>query len=392
MRPVKIKLEGQFWDSQIYSGELMLIGLDGSFHRIDWNEAVDSIAKKFPLFETAVRVSFSDGELFYNPKVIKVFNDPMIKPVIINQLNSLSSADIIERFSSRDSFWQEESLPFDFLPSDTEVYYSRFYAAGEAGLYSTTKSQMGIKKNKSDLIKHHDSNVIQVKASENASAIAIAAGDDGLFEFGFNRYERGSLKEPKHIADIPCNICDWAFQSVIGSTLIESYFVKFREEKINDKKVRVFDQIIQTNDIFGSSSDDQNFTWGSREKFYRATESGIEIVNYNGKNNKNHDTFVKKGKFLLFNKDFQQEELEDVISTGVAPFGTIIELAEKIIVLRSDGITDVFKGELVHWRIFPRSEHYSNQLHLIYENHIEIVSFVHDYFVDQDIKIFGFYR
>ena len=115
-------------------------------------------------------------------------------------------------------------------------------------------------------------------------------------------------------------------------------------------------------------------------------------MNYNGKNNKNHDTFVKKGKFLLFNKDFQQEELEDVISTGVAPFGTIIELAEKIIVLRSDGITDVFKGELVHWRIFPRSEHYSNQLHLIYENHIEIVSFVHDYFVDQDIKIFGFYR
>lgn len=392
MRPVKIKLEGQFWDSQIYSGELMLVGLDGSFHRIDWNEAVDTIAKKFPLFETAVRVSFSDGELFYNPKVIKVFNDPMIKPVIINQLSSLSSADIIERFSSQDAFWQEESLPFDFLPSDTEVYYSRFYAAGEAGLYSTTKSLMGTKNNKSDLIKHHDSNVIQVKASENASAIAIAAGNDGLFEFGFNRYEKGNLKEPKHIADIPCNICDWAFQSVIGSTLIDSYFVKFREEKINDKKVRVFDKIIQSNDIFGSNSDYKNFTWGSREKFYRATESGIEIVNYNGKNNKHSDTFVKKGKFLLFNKDFQQEELEDVISTGVAPFGAIIELSDKILVLRSDGVTDVFKGELVHWRIFPRSEHYSNQLHLIYENHIEIVSFVHDYFVDQDNKIFGFYR
>lgn len=392
MRPVKIKLEGHFWDSQIYSGELMLIGIDGSFHRIDWNEAVDSIAKKFPSFETAVRVSFSDGELFYNPKVIKVFNDPMIKPVIINQFNSLSRTDIIERFSSRNSFWQEESLPFDFLPSDTEVYYSRFYAAGEAGLYSTTKSQLGAKLNKADLIKHHDANVIQVKASENASAIAIAAGNDGLFEFGFNRYERGNLKESKHIANIPCNICDWAFQSVIGSTLVDSYFVKFREEKINDKKIRVFDQIIQTNDIFGSVDENRHFTWGAREKFYRITESGIEIVDYNNKNNKGANAFIKKGKYLLFNKDFQQEELEDVISTGVAPFGTIIELAEKIIVLRSDGVTEVFKGELVHWRIFPRSEHYSNQLHLIYDGHIEIVSFVHDYFVNQDDKIFGFYR
>jgi len=391
MRPVKIKIEGQFWDSQIYSGELMLIGVNGSFHRINWNDAVENIAKKFALFETAVRVSFSDGELFYNPKVIKFFNDPTIKPIVIKQLESLAETDIIERFSPRDSFWHEELMPFNFLPSDTEVYYNRFYAAGENGLYSASKSSMS-KSNRADIIKHHDANVIQVKASENASAIAIAAGNDGLFEFDFSRYDKGNLKNSKHIADIPCNICDWSFQSVIGSTLVDSYFVKFREEKKNDKKIRVFDQIIHSSDIFGMPNERVNYTWGSREKFYRVSDSGIEVVNYNSKKRKNSAEFERKGKVLLFNKDLQLEDLDDFISTGVAPFGTIIELADKVVVLRSDGGSDVFFGELVHWRIFPRSEHYSNQLHLIYENHIEIISFVHDYFVDQENKIFGFYR
>jgi len=49
-------------------------------------------------------------------------------------------------------------------------------------------------------------------------------------------------------------------------------------------------------------------------------------------------------------------------------------------------------GESVHWRVFPRSENYSNQLHIIYEDHIQIVSFVHDYFVDQSQKLLGFAR
>ena len=391
MRPVKIKIEGEFWDSQIYSGELILIDLNGSFHRINWNEAVDIIASKFPSFETAVRVSFSDGELFYNSKVTKIFNDPTIKPIIISQLQSLSNADITEKFSSKDHFWKEEGFPFSFLPSDTEIYYNRFYAAGEEGLFSTSKSSIGAKYHSNEIIRHHDANVIQVKASENASSVAVAAGNDGLFEFQFDRYIKGNLKASKNIAEIPCNICDWAFQSVIGSTLSSSFFAEFREEKINDKKIRVFDKIISSDDIFGFENE-KNLVWGSREKMYRVSDKGLEIVNYNSKKNKNTNTFTKKGYSTFFNSDINRNELNDIISTGVAPFGTIIELSDKLLVLRSDDVLDVFKGELVHWRIFPRSEHYSNQLHLIYEDRVEIISFVHDYFVDQENKIFGFSR
>lgn len=391
MHPVKLKIEGTFWDSQIYSGELILIDINGSLHRINWNEAIDVIAHKFPNFETAVRVSFSDGELFYNPKVTKIFNDPTIKPVILSQLDSLSNANITERFSKKDSFWHEETYPFSFLPSDTEIYYNRFYAAGEEGLYSTPKSGIGSKYNNAELTKHIDTNVMQVKASENASAVAIAAGGDGLFEFKFDRFIKGNLKKHKNIAHIPCNICDWAFQSVIGSSLYDTFFVKFREEKKDDKKIRVFDEIIHERNIFSSSGSNKSIVWGAREKLYRYSDDGFEVIDYNSRNSRK-PTFSHKGYLDISKQSTVSADLDDVISTGVAPFGTIIEFSEKLIVLRSDGEINQFNGELIHWRIFPRSEHYSNQLHLIYEDRLEVVSFIHDYFVDQDLKIFGFSR
>ena len=40
----------------------------------------------------------------------------------------------------------------------------------------------------------------------------------------------------------------------------------------------------------------------------------------------------------------------------------------------------------------PALEHYSNQLHIIYDDRLEIISFVHDYFVDQTSKLSGFRR
>ena len=47
------------------------------------------------------------------------------------------------------------------------------------------------------------------------------------------------------------------------------------------------------------------------------------------------------------------------------------------------------RGEPVRWRIFPRSTNFTNQLHIIYDDRIEILSFVHDYFVNQKSKLAG---
>jgi hypothetical protein len=79
----------------------------------------------------------------------------------------------------------------------------------------------------------------------------------------------------------------------------------------------------------------------------------------------------------------------EVISGRVAHFGVIIEFEDKIVVLPSKGDPITFEGEPVNWRVFPTSKHYGNQLHIVYEDRIEIISFNHDYFVDQRSKLAG---
>ena len=70
-------------------------------------------------------------------------------------------------------------------------------------------------------------------------------------------------------------------------------------------------------------------------------------------------------------------------------FGTVVELDSGLIVICSDEtIVDVC-GEPVSWRVFPRSRHYENHLHVIHDDHLEVLSFNHDYLVDQQTKVSG---
>lgn len=43
----------------------------------------------------------------------------------------------------------------------------------------------------------------------------------------------------------------------------------------------------------------------------------------------------------------------------------------------------------MNWRVFPKSQDYLNQLHIIYEDQLVIHSFTQDYFVDQKAKLAG---
>lgn len=74
---------------------------------------------------------------------------------------------------------------------------------------------------------------------------------------------------------------------------------------------------------------------------------------------------------------------------AVAPFGSIIELDRAIVVVRSDDEILTIPGVPVNWRVFNRSKQYENQLHVIYPNRLEIFSFNHDYFVNQEEKCSG---
>ncbi|WP_443114466.1 hypothetical protein [Herbaspirillum seropedicae] len=398
---MKLTVEGIYWDSQIYSGELLLFDADGAIHRIDWRGVVDSIADKNPSVQTAIRVAFSDSDLFYNQKVRKILCDPQIELPIKSQLAQLAGLSLHAARRDWDQNWRIEETPFDFLPTDTEVYYNNIFAAGNAGLFSTPRSatsagRMFAKKTQ----KHHDAKILQVKASDHFTAVAAAAGEDGLFEFAFKRSESNVLDSERRLATRPCSSCDWAFQSVMGWTVQNAFLASFRQEKDPTSKrlSRIFDRIVDTREIFQDSLAGeylgQSYVWGCREKMYRITMNGLEVTHYS-----HQPTKKSKSVPQYRSHQFSQHgtlpitlDSSTIVATGTAPFGTVLELDDRLIIIRSDGLLEEIIGEPVHWRIFPRSEHYSNQIHIIYDDRMEIISFVHDYFVDQTSKLAGFRR
>lgn len=402
MRPVKLTIEGTYWDSQIYSGELLLFDAEGAIHRIEWREVIDDIAEANGSVQTAIRVAFSDSDLFYNQKVRKILCDPQIESPIKQQLDSLSGLPMAATSRDWKRHWRTEKTPFDFLPTDTDVYYNHILAGGNEGLFSAPRSGVGTGRPFGKrMTKHHDAKIFQVRASDRFTAVAAAAGDDGLFEFAFRKADEDVLDKERQLAKRPCSSCDWAFQSVMGWTVGSAFLASFRQEKdANTRKTtRTFDRIVESAEMFDASptgSGRGGFTWGCREKIYRIVDGEVEVSNYvpapvREKKNKSgspvlQKQFEQRGSLKV---DF---DASLAIATGTAPFGTVLEFDDRLVVLRSDGGVEEFAGEPVHWRVFPRSDRYSNQLHIIYDDRLEIISFVHDYFVDQTSKLSGFRR
>jgi hypothetical protein len=401
MRPVRIWIKGSFWDSQIYSGELTLFGADGAMHRIDWSSVIDELADGNAAIQTALRVAFSDADLFYTQKVQRILRDPAIEKLVREQLCQLALLSISGSQASWSRHWKTGATPFSFLPTDTDIYYHRLFAAGDQGLFSAPRSaslESALSEWRS--LKHHDGRVLQVKASTQNTALAAAAGADGLFEFPFESKSEKILDRERHIAAIPCSACDWAFQSIVAWNAESAFFASFREDQdpSSKKKTRTFDQVLRQEQIFtgeGLPTPEHARIWGSHEKLFRISSDGLEVLDYTPPSNKpgpQQEFGRRRAKFSSKGKLSVAFDPDAIIATGTAPFGTVLEFADKLVVLRSDGELETFDGEPVHWRVFPRSEYYSNQLHIIYDDSILIISFLHDYFVEQTGKLMGFAR
>ena len=398
MRPVKITIPGVYWDTQIYSGDLYLFSEEASLVRVYWRTLVNNLADTNGDLQTALRVGFVDGDLFYNEKVRKILRDPLIEKVILDQLSSLSDRHLEVAIGSSVGA-VEVTSPFDFAPTDTDVYYGTILAAGDSGLFTCKTSSLYLKKSKAASYKHHDAAFLQIKSSNRNTAVAGAAGAEGLFEFAFDsKHQHDALTSGRRLSPRPCKACDWSFESVLAWSEKSAFLAKFKEEKYQNEKIRLFDRVVGVEEIFNETqaleATGRSYSWGAREKLYRMDGGRIQVVDISSDSDKRRDFRIKNSdEAPQFRGVIQANFSEnDIISTGTASFGTVIELFDRIVVMRSDALVDEFIGEPVHWRIFPRSDLYSNQLHIIYDDRIEIVSFVHDYFVDQSKKVSGFSR
>ncbi len=383
LQPLKISIAGEFWDSQIYSGRLYLFCLDGAIQTIRWDELVESWEVEERL-RLALRCAFLRSDFLYGRDIQDLFGDVEIKTLLREKFADAHSTrlEVSPRHLAK-HLADEQDNPCPFPHSDTELYYHKLYVGAPSGIVRATAT--GRTKHAISTRPERLWDCPVTGLSALYGQLAVAAADEGLFELTVGAYGRHVLeppsRSPRRISARACTACEWVYHSVFASARRGGFLAAFEKDKEPGfgETYRRFDDIITAEELFGHSG----YSWGVRDKLCQATEEGIKVVRYRPWEEEREQRFEELGIARI--KPWKGE----VISASAAPFGVVVELENAVVVYPSRGPSLTLRGEPTNWRVFPRSKHYENQLHVVYDDRLEIFSFNQDYLVDQERKLLG---
>jgi hypothetical protein len=372
----KFVIYGDFLDSFCYSGYLYLTDFQSNLYKLDWSKVVlDRIAKEneSERIKFAAHHIFCNGNQLYNDAVQYLVAHPDILAIVKDELNKVSDMDFfvdIKEISTSGSIICE----FDFFPTAIDIYNNRIYVGSRNGLYLINNKKPEILDKRPALDISHST----------YKTLAVAASEDGGYEVDArNASNPGDfIKKYKPNESITNGIaiaCGWSSQDTVfstrtGNTTIANYELKStRGEK---EKERLFKSVHSINEDFSANS----YVWGNADRAFSVSEAGVDYYKYNEKNKLKVDF----GMSTPINN-------KDIVMAKTASFGIVIETRKSLVIIPSDnGESILINEQPVSWRVFGESNNYTNQIHIIFDDRIEIFAFAHDYFVNQADKIFGF--
>ena len=411
MRTLKLTIEGDYWDCQIYRGSLYVWTMDGKLMTYDWPRLVESLVErptdKLPLF-----CAFRSGSYLYAENVSLFTGDREVRNILDSRTAELAARDLTIDRRRLTTFERGVQVnPFPSLPIDSEIYYERMYVASDGGVFAATCPRAARLKYpvSSRPRKLWDCKVLGLRASHRK--LALAAGDDGLCEYdlsdgsGATRYDVAAVPIEASVMQLSerhCSSVSWAFASIFASSHVgNSYLAGFGWEGQRGVDLRrAFRTLVDQSSIF----DQDGFAFGAGEKLYLARDSHVDAVRFT-QSELVHNPIEAAGTGDDITEDDPAEEvrgpfqrigtLEESDITGpalsgdVAAFGTVVEIDGGLAVLRSDGGREFVKGPVTRWRVYHRSVDYDNQLHVILDDRLEIYAYLHDAWVDQQQKVAG---
>ncbi len=394
MQPLKITINGNFWDVQIYKDRLYLWDMNGDLSVYNWDESLGGLYNNDKFIELPIICGFSRGDYLYNSNFNLIYEDSAIKDLILKKFKKASKVNIDLDLKSME-LRNKQANPFLELQADSEIYYNNMYAATRKGLFSATahRSDKKYPVNARGKLKWDCPNVQSIKA--HSKRLSLSAGSDGLFELFIDKesfyppYFKKIDDKIVQLSEQHSLVSTYAFSSIYntsdikGSFLIANYWEN--DENSNNLKLK-FDKIYYEEDIF--TDNNSVFSWAENEKIYCIGKNEpLKVIKFTqGNINKNNNIIFES---LKFEDSLNVLNDEEIISADVAQFGTIIEHNKGLTILQSDGEKYRINGDITRWRVYPRSKRYMNHLHVILNDRIEIYSFNHDYFVEQNTKIYG---
>ncbi|MBL7840603.1 MAG: hypothetical protein JNJ75_10715 [Cyclobacteriaceae bacterium] len=398
MQPVKITIRGDYFDCQIYRGRLYLWTFDGDLKVYSWNDLVRNFIKK-DTDKIAFTFCFLDGNYLYKSSLIELFKDFDFKKLLLDKFSSIENGEyeLSETVMNQFLIGQQET-PTGILPTDTEIYGNKLYFIHEKGLYAGSAHRRKSEKNpvSSRPSKLWDCNLLSIKANKYPQ-LALSGGDEGLYELNMARnlpsnLQRVEMKNPIfEVSKSHSSFCNYSYLNIYNTSLVnDSFLALFKWNTSLDKNnkktpLRDFDVTVKDRKIFNESTGRHFVSWGIEDKIYKAIEGGFEIIRFNNF----ADPEKGENRFEMLKKvDFQAWKGE-VVNGGTAYFGNIVECENALVVVKSDSTYLTIPGPITRWRVYPRSMNYENHLHVILDDRIEIYSFNHDYFLNQEEKDIG---
>ena len=429
MQPLILSIPGDFWDVQIYKGRLYLWQYDGRLSVYDWERLIELAYPKASR-SLEVKAAWLRGHSLYHPDVLAVFDDPGYRKVFNANFAGLrSEAPVITPKLLNGALYGEQDNPVKELPTDTEIFSNILYLVTYDGFWSASAHRNNRRYPVSSKPKKRwDGQAYSASASHGR--IALSAGDDGLFEYdlrsrddspnGGNAYFPGTNDKngrTNPLTDRHSSYADWAFASIYSTSLVgESCLLAFGWQPdpsvsggFRREFVREIDEseILQTGRATGLS-------WGAGDKICGIDDAKLTVMRYVQKNVTDPETETPQAllvsertttplsaKAMSDDKAPRAEspfgsvgsipltEEADVIKAGLAYFGILLETNEQLVVYRNDRDPWTFPGPIVRWRTYPRAKFYENHLHIIAQDAVHIVAFMHDYWEDQEEKIAG---
>lgn len=412
MQPVKLTIDGHFWDSQVYMGFLYLFARDGSLTVIDWDRLIGDVgARTGKMFAAEAALKRSDH--LYGPSARMFLDDPELRALVLRHFKELSRTELhVDRAMLERFVVQRTESPSPFPHADSVLYNSLLYTVGKSGVYCSPCETVRTGTPVGEGIKRWDGSASACSASYNT--VALATGATGLFEMISGSAYKGELRiptrEPRLIVEKHCTDCSWSFFNIFGTSrqsgsfLVQYKLTRHRDELDHEESTevaewerdlaaamrpgvsrRTFDRVVEERELFGVASSGYEIAY--QNKLYRVDDQRISIIKANPHAKDSANRFSTFGEVQI------AAWKGNIVSAKAAVFGVVLEYDAAIVVVGNgpDNTleTHTIPGEPVSWRVFPRSANYRNHLHVVRDEAIEVWSFNHDYFVEQNDKRIG---
>jgi hypothetical protein len=398
MQALRLRIAGDYWDSLIYDGSLYLFRADGVMERYDWDSLIRRLAKRVsPDDASLVGDVLVRGRRWYSPEIRSLFASKSVRGTVTTILERLSREPLeIGRKDLVKSQILAEDMP-TFPTTDLECFKSTIYCSSSDGIFE------------SDPLRGRDSSVAFDRATDlpvagiaaSYGTLAAAAGDSGLFEMALDERQRydwePDFADPMHVSNRPATVCTWSqFDLVADDSRSGGYVAAFSRPEGRGRGRGAWGERprsplleLEEDELFHGRS---GLLRGGSKSLLLATSDGTFVRRWEPYRRKAHvdldaDYLVQSEQW------FEPSPRRDLpVDARIADFGIVYEYDSSLVVEANDGVRHTLRGEPANWRVFPRSQRYTNQLHVVRSSSLEVYAFWGDFFIESDARILGLPR